>query len=422
MRILFVNSLAWPSQGSGAERILWRQMRALQGLGHECTLLPCSRSEGLCKTQDTGITVWTAPLKNLFWPFFTPTKPHALKRALWHVVDAYNPFMRTALKQVVHESAPDVVVTHNLAGWSSMVWRTLAAARIPVIQVLHDNYTLCPRSTMFNGGNCASQCTACRGFRLPHIRLSRHVSAVIGVSQFVLDRHIRAGYFKDVAIQRVIHNTLPAPPPAAHLHYREEGSRLRFGYIGTLSPAKGVDTLIQGFAEADLAGAELLVAGTGELTYVAQLKHLAAPHPVRFLGYQDAGGFYDRIDVLVVPSQWHDTLPNVVMEGMARGLPVIAARRGGIPEMVTHQRSGLLYEPDNAGELSRMLRRAHIGAVLRMRLAEGASAAGAAFTDQSSWARKYEHLLKVVTEGAHERGAAVGGRRANGRGAAHYLP
>jgi glycosyltransferase involved in cell wall biosynthesis len=62
-------------------------------------------------------------------------------------------------------------------------------------------------------------------------------------------------------------------------------------------------------------------------------------------------------DFFVLPSLW-ENLPNVVIEAMACGLPVVATRTGGVPEMVD-ERSGLLVAPGDPAELA-----AAIGAML----------------------------------------------------------
>jgi glycosyltransferase involved in cell wall biosynthesis len=72
---------------------------------------------------------------------------------------------------------------------------------------------------------------------------------------------------------------------------------------------------------------------------------------VRFLGFTRAEEFYRQLDVLVVPSLWHEPFGMVVIEAFAHGVPVVGSRRGGIPEIVGDGRTGLLFEPDAPGEL-----------------------------------------------------------------------
>jgi glycosyltransferase involved in cell wall biosynthesis len=54
---------------------------------------------------------------------------------------------------------------------------------------------------------------------------------------------------------------------------------------------------------------------------------------------------------LVLPSEWYENAPVSVLEAFAQGKPVIAARIGGIPELVIDGETGLLFEPGNAEDL-----------------------------------------------------------------------
>ena len=54
---------------------------------------------------------------------------------------------------------------------------------------------------------------------------------------------------------------------------------------------------------------------------------------------------------MVVPSEWYENNPRSVIEAFALGKPVIGARIGGIPELVRHQDTGLLFEPGDVQDL-----------------------------------------------------------------------
>ncbi|HIE69618.1 MAG TPA: glycosyltransferase, partial [Planctomycetes bacterium] len=64
-----------------------------------------------------------------------------------------------------------------------------------------------------------------------------------------------------------------------------------------------------------------------------------------------------QIDVLVVPSTWHENAPFVVLEARAAGLPVIASRFGGLIEVVDDGIDGELFTPGNAADLAKRLQR-----------------------------------------------------------------
>jgi glycosyltransferase involved in cell wall biosynthesis len=78
---------------------------------------------------------------------------------------------------------------------------------------------------------------------------------------------------------------------------------------------------------------------------------------VRFLGEQDdIPSVLAALDLIVVPSA-SESLPNVILEAMAAGIPVVATRVGGIPEVVEHERTGLLVPQGDEDQLVEAIER-----------------------------------------------------------------
>ena len=135
---------------------------------------------------------------------------------------------------------------------------------------------------------------------------------------------------------------------------------LRIGFVGTLVWHKGVHVLLEAVRRLPPAGYELKIFGDPMVfpDYAAALRTQATGHPVQFMGSFDratAGDVYDQIDVLVVPSLWLENSPLVIHEAFLAHVPVVGARIGGIVELVTHERNGLLYDPTSVDELAAAL-------------------------------------------------------------------
>jgi len=75
------------------------------------------------------------------------------------------------------------------------------------------------------------------------------------------------------------------------------------------------------------------------------------------VGWMKPEEFYPTIDVLVVPSLWHEPLGRVVFEAYSYGVPVLGARRGGIPEIIDEGETGFVFDPEHQQELIALLRR-----------------------------------------------------------------
>jgi glycosyltransferase involved in cell wall biosynthesis len=348
-----VSSLYAPHAHGGAERVAQDVAEALVARGHQVHVLTLGKPGGAGRAQINGVSVRYSPLRNLYWPFPVSQAGFAMKAA-WHAIDAYNPAMASAAGEWLDEVRPDLVHTHNLAGFSAAVWPAAAQRGIRLLHTLHDHYLLCPYSIMYrNDANCASQCLRCRIASAPRRALTRHVAGVVGVSNFVLQRHLERGLFA-AARSSVVHNGYRAP--AAIAQSSRAGQRLRIGYLGSLVPAKGLDRLVDAFLGLPDGAAELHIAGAGDVDYEALLKQrTVARSDVRWCGVVRPEEFLPGLDLLVMPTLCHEAMGRVVVEAFAHGLPVIAASRGGIPELFRGE-CGWLYDPDDRGRLPAILR------------------------------------------------------------------
>jgi glycosyltransferase involved in cell wall biosynthesis len=137
----------------------------------------------------------------------------------------------------------------------------------------------------------------------------------------------------------------------------------RIGYIGTLARHKGCHVLIEAFKTLPRKCAVLRIYGNPNHfpDYSNELKSLAAGHD----GIEFCGTFPNSrilqvladLDVLVVPSIWHENTPLVIYSSQAARCPVVASDLRGISEVISSEENGLLFEPGNAAALRRQLLR-----------------------------------------------------------------
>jgi glycosyltransferase involved in cell wall biosynthesis len=125
-------------------------------------------------------------------------------------------------------------------------------------------------------------------------------------------------------------------------------------YVGEFRHIKGADLLIDAVAQLRAAGkpVTLTLAGDGEEldTLKAQIKRLSLGEAVRFIGHVKPRYGFSKGRLLVVPSRG-DSMPYVVIEAAAAGVPMIAANVGGIPEIFdTH--TDALFAPSNVAAMA----------------------------------------------------------------------
>ena len=351
MKILFIASLYDPYIAGGAEKTIQEQAQALKKSNKRVSVLTLGPHPGIIREEKGDINVWRIGHKNIYF-HYNKIRPAAWQRKLWHILDIYNPFIKPEIEQVLKMERPDVISMHNMAGISVSAWDVAKKYNIPVVQVLHDQYLLCPKSSMMkDSGICGNQCLSCRLMRLPHSIKSNNETGVVGVSQFILDKLLSHGYFKDTPVKAVIRNTRKFGLDLSALRPRKADGNIVFGFIGTLSAHKGIELLLKSFLKHSRPNWKLLVAGFGNTDYEKGLKQQFANSRIEFLGYCKPEDFFVQIDVTVIPSIWEETLGNVVFESFTFGVPVVGSKRGGIPEMIEPGVNGLLFNPSEPGEL-----------------------------------------------------------------------
>src|ERR1700754_3943450 len=125
-------------------------------------------------------------------------------------------------------------------------------------------------------------------------------------------------------------------------------------YVGEFRHIKGADLLIDAVARlrADGRPVTLTLGGDGEELNAlkAQVARLGLGEAVRFIGHVKARFGFSKGKLLVVPSRG-DSMPYVVIEAAAAGIPMLAANVGGIPEIFGPHTSGL-FAPNNVGALA----------------------------------------------------------------------
>ena len=135
----------------------------------------------------------------------------------------------------------------------------------------------------------------------------------------------------------------------------------RIGVIGRIAPQKGQAVFVQAArvlldsipnCRFEICGAALF--GDREAAdYDLRVRQLASGMPFDFTGWtDDVASILARLDVLVVPSTAAEATTRVILEAFSAGVPVAAFATGGIPEVITHNRTGLLIEPRTPAALA----------------------------------------------------------------------
>ncbi len=353
MKIALLNTLYEPYRFGGAERSVQILAEGLHQRGLSVSVITLGEPHLERCSAINGVTVHRLPLENWYWPFAATT--NGAQRAAWHLRDLSNRAMSDRVASLLDRERPDILHTNSLAGFSVSVWGAARRRGIRIVHTLRDYYLMCPPSVMYReGGNCGRICARCLPFAAYRRRAAQAVHAVSGVSEFILNRHLREGYFKDCLAAKVIFNALPAVHRETAI---ARGRGVVFGYIGRIAAHKGVRWLLEAFAEHASGDDTLVLAGEGDEGFVGAMQARYASPAVRFMGHADPKVFYEQVDVVVIPSLWHEPLARTAIEASAYGIPVISSNRGGLAEIVEDGVTGIVAAPDERGSLARAMRR-----------------------------------------------------------------
>jgi glycosyltransferase involved in cell wall biosynthesis len=142
-----------------------------------------------------------------------------------------------------------------------------------------------------------------------------------------------------------VKNQIICPPPLDFSRFnfsRKTGKIRNLGFIGRLSPEKNPLLAID---IANKLKMPLIMAGDGPLKSEIVLRLKNDFNNVTFLGWQNPLDFYKKIDCLILTSEV-EGLPNVILEALASGLPIISTDVGGIPDVLSNTNS-FLFNKNN---------------------------------------------------------------------------
>ena len=272
------------------------------------------------------------------------------------------------IKELLRRTRPQVAHFHNtFLRISPAAYYACAEEGVPVVQTLHHFRLICPGSLLMREGRV---CEDCVGRRVPWPgvvhgcwRSSRLQTAVVAsmlvthrllgtwterVDLYVVPRgFIRQKYIEGglPADKIVVKPNFVRPDPGVGEH----GENFVL-FVGRLSPEKGLRTLLRAWRS--LKGIPLRVVGDGPL--LEEVRRGAGDN-VEVLGHLPREKVFHLMraaQFLVFPSECYETFGLTVAEAFATGLPVVGSRIGGVPEIVEHERTGLLFEPGNTEDLA----------------------------------------------------------------------
>ena len=377
MRVLQVTDSYAPAVG-GLERAVHSLAVGLVHRGVETTVATLSRPDASPHEQIDGVDIqrldgYTRHLRRFAADpqhFFHPTCP--------------DPQLVRRLTELVGEIRPDVIHAH---GW--ILNSCLSIRRPPrtaLVATLHDYSALCAKKTLIPherldeacAGPQLSRCLSCAGDyygkvkgsaltlglsesrrRLDRVTLFLPISSVVATKGLPDVPDEKVAVIPSFIEGSAIDEALNAPRP----DFVPDGDFLVF--VGALGEHKGVELLAEAHRRMRNAVPLVIIGAVRADTRVPRGSD-DRPIVVRTgLPHSEIMATMAGAAATVTPSRWQEPLGLVPIESMAAGTPVVATRVGALPEIVRHEQTGLIVEPNDPDALADAMDRIIIDRRLR---------------------------------------------------------
>jgi glycosyltransferase involved in cell wall biosynthesis len=371
MKIIFASKFYY--RRGGLESYLFKAKELLELNGH--TVIPFSTN--FSENYQTEYS-------KFFCTYYNLSKESISKRPTINSMKAianmfFNREAYKNMKDLIAFTKPDIVqgfgVTKHL---SYSIFKAAKDSGVKTVMRLSDYALLCPNSVAMDGLGQICRDFSCSGNDFTSIlkrrcvhesfvaslignfeikinlffeTYKRYVDYFIAPSRFMKEVFVK---FSGISPERIVYIPIFAAPVNTSLNDTDENY---FLYGGRLSHEKGVFTLLRAMKEDERL--KLIIAGNGPLEneykkYVQDNKLNA-----ELVGFKNLDELHELIKkcrALVIPSEWYENSPNIILEAYSQGKPVIGSRIGGIPELIDENKTGLLFEAGNCRELARCMR------------------------------------------------------------------
>lgn len=292
-------------------------------------------------------------------------------KAIWNVAAQRETTRR------IHDFKPHVVHVHTpFPLMSPSVFRAAHAAGVPAVTTLHSYRWSCVVGTCVRDGVICEDCVGSK-LKLPGIRHScyhdsrlastaltlglgvhraagttqRAVTRYLTLTNFMRRLMIRDGY--PASKIQVKPNSVPDPGLTGR-----NTTAGRFVFVAArLIEIKGIRTLLDAWTLADTAGLRLVIAGDGDLRELVE-ERAAMDLTIEFLGWLGEDAVTQRMrdaEVVLVPSQWYEGLPLVILRSLSVGTPLLVSDLENFSEDVIGDQVGWSFETGSVRDLAQHL-------------------------------------------------------------------
>ena len=291
----------------------------------------------------------------------------------------YSREARVNFKKLVEDFKPDIVHLHNIYHHiSPSILPVAKKAGAKIVMTLHDYKLVCPNYQMYSRGRtiwdaCGSRfyrCAIKKYFKNSYIQsflvsfeylihhyflniYDKNIDLYIAPSHFMKKVCVRFGISEEKI--EVLHNFIEDDEIV-----KEAKPGDYWLYFGRLSNEKGINDLITAYGKTE-QNTKLKIVGEGpeKDNLKKMVKEANLEDKIEFTGVlydNDLKQVIAGSQAVIMPSVWPENMPFSLIEALGNGKPVIAAKTGGLPELIEPKKNGLLFKAGDTDDLANKLR------------------------------------------------------------------
>ena len=358
MKILMINKFLYPNGGS--ETYIFKLGEHLEKQGHEVQYFGMEHS-GRC--VGNKVNAYTSDMD-----FHGGSK---LAKLTYPFKTIYSKEARVQIRKVLNDFEPDVCHLNNFNYQltPSMIleivkWRRQTGHKCKIVFTAHDYQLVCPNH-MCNNPNTHENCEKCLGGKFLNCTKGKCIhgstaKSVIGTMEAEFWKVKGTYKYIDTMIccSEFMKSKLDTNPifatktVALHnfidkVEWKNTEKKDYVLYFGRFSEEKGIGTLIDVCKK--LPNIQFVFAGTGPLE--DEIKNIRNIKNVGFKKGESLEKLIREARFSIYPSEWYENCPFSVMESQMYGTPVLGARIGGIPELISEGKTGELFTSGDGKDL-----------------------------------------------------------------------
>ncbi len=357
MKISIITNLYPPFVRGGAEWLTYLIALELVKAGNEVSLITTAPKNSL-KYQpvqlikENGMTVYRFCPANIYY-YLNANKYPKIFRLFWQIINLFNIQASSVIKKILIKEKPQAVITANLMGLTFLLPRLLRQLSLKHLHIVHDVQLLHPSGLFIVGRQYSSFWTKFYQFLTRYLFKSPQI--VIFPSQWLSQEYSNKNFFP--LSKKVVQ---PNPAPAGLVKItKPEFTNLKILYLGQAEEHKGIFWLVEALKSYQAKGWQLEIVIVGE-TGDRERLHKLVVDDRRFVIFDrltqaEINKKYQAADVVIIPSLCLENYPVTIQYAFGTSTPVLAAKVGGIPELVKEGKTGWLFEAENKEDLLRKL-------------------------------------------------------------------